>query len=234
MPRAHKHSDDVYNARRRAKRALERVNKQIGSASGELKKELQQQAASLKQTIEASRYDRKNKRYNVDYKEVDRRTEAARDFVYVKVTGQARELSKAENRRKNEMLKAFWKSAKRTEAQKATNVPRTPEQRFARAEQSFVYKMTLPLWQGGDVELRDENILAALSKIKLPKKGRHISNMQDVADYLKQKYPNDYPTYGDFVKNGFDVNSEESSPEDSNQNVIAPTLSMWRSVGADV
>lgn len=234
MPRAHKHSDDVYNARRRAKRALERFNKQIGSATGELKKELQQQVTSLKQTIEGSRYDKKNKRYNVDYKEVDRRTEEVRDFVYVKVTGQVRELSKAENRRKNEMLKAFWKSAKRTEAQKATNAPRTPEQRFARAEQSFVYKMTLPLWQGGDVELRDENILAALSKIKLPKKGRHISNMQDVADYVKHLYPNDYPTLDDFAENVFDVNREESSPEDSNQNVIAPTLSMWRSVGADV
>ena len=233
MPRAHKHSDDVYNARRRAKRALERLNKQIGSATGELKKELQQQATSLKQTIEGSRYDKKNKRYNVHYMEVDRRTEEVRDSIYVKVTGQARELSKAENHRKNEMLKAFWRSAKRTEAQKATNAPRTPEQRFARAEQSFVYKMTLPLWQGGDVELRDENILAALSNIELPN-GRHISNMQDVADYLKKKYPTDYPTYGDFVKNGFDVNSEESSPEDSNQNVIAPTLSMWRSVGADV
>lgn len=221
MPRAHKHSDDVYNARRRAKRALDRLNKQIGSATGELKKELQQQATSIKQTIEGSRYDRKNKRYNVDYKEVDRRTEASR------------ELTKAENRRKNEMLKAFWKSSKRTEAQKATNAPRTPEQRLARAEQSFVYKMTLPLWQGGDVELRDENILAALSNIELPN-GRHISNMQDVADYLKQKYPNDYPTLDDFAENGFDVNREESSPEDSNQNVIAPTLSMWRSVGADV
>lgn len=232
MPRAHKHSDDVYNARRRAKRALERFNKQIGSATGELKKELQQQAASLKQTIEGSRYDRKNKRYNVDYKEVDRRTEEVRDFI-VKVKRHARELSKAENRRKNEMLKSFWRSAKRTEAQKATNAPRTAEQRLARAEQSFVYKMTLPLWQGGDVELRDENILAALSNIELPN-GRHISNMQDVADYLKYLYPNDYPTYGDFVKNGFDVNREESSPEDSNQNVIAPTLSMWRSVGADV
>ena len=222
MPRAHKHSDDVYNARRRAKRALDRLNKQIGSATGEIKKELQQKATFLKQTIEGSRYDRKNKRYNVDYKEVESRTEAAR------------ELTKAENRRKNEMLKAFWKSAKRTEAQKATKAPRTPEQRFARAEQAFVYKMTLPLWQGGDVELRDENILAALSKIKLPKKGRHISNMQDVADYLKQKYPNDYPTLDDFDENGFDINTEENSPEDSNQNVIAPTLSMWRSVGADV
>ena len=232
MPRAHKHSDDVYNARRRAKRALERLNKQIGSASGELKKELQQQVTSLKQTIEASRYDRKNKRYNVDYKEVDRRTEAVRDFI-VKVKRHARELSKAENRRKNEMLKSFWRSSKRTEVQKATNAPRTPEQRLARAEQSFVYKMTLPLWQGGDVELRDENILVALSNIELPN-GRHISNMQDVADYLRQLYPNDYPTLDDFDENGFDVNREESSPEDSNQNVIAPTLSMWRSVGADV
>ena len=232
MPRAHKHSDDVYNARRRAKRALDRLNKQIGSATGALKKELQQQVTSLKQTIEGSRYDRKNKRYNVDYKEVDRRTEAVRGFI-VEVKRHARELSKAENRRKNEMLKSFWRSAKRTEAQKATNAPRTPEQRLARAEQSFVYKMTLPLWQGGDVELRDENILAALSKIKLPN-GRHISNMQDVADYLKKLYPNDYPTLDDFDENGFDVNSEESSPEDSNQNVIAPTLSMWRSVGADV
>lgn len=232
MPRAHKHSDDVYNARRRARRALERLSKQIGSATGELKKELQQQATSIKQTIEASRYDRKNKRYNVDYKEVDRRTEAVRDFI-VKVKRHARELSKAENRRKNEMLKSFWRSSKRTEAQKATNAPRTPEQRLARAEQSFVYKMTLPLWQGGDVELRDENILAALSNIELPN-GRHISNMQDVADYLRQLYPNDYPTLDDFAENGFDVNREESSPEDSNQNVIAPTLSMWRSVGADV
>ena len=232
MPRAHKHSDDVYNARRRAKRALDRLNKQIGSATGALKKELQQQVTSLKQTIEGSRYDRKNKRYNVDYKEVDRRTEAVRGFI-VEVKRHVRELSKAENRRKNEMLKSFWKSAKRTEAQKATNAPRTPEQRLARAEQSFVYKMTLPLWQGGDVELRDENILAALSNIELPN-GRHISNMQDVADYLRQLYPNDYPTLDDFDENGFDVNSEESSPEDSNQNVIAPTLSMWRSVGADV
>ena len=232
MPRAHKHSDDVYNARRRAKRALERLNKQIGSATGELKKELQQQITSLKQTIEGSRYDRKNKRYNVDYKEVDRRTEAVRGFI-VEVKRHARELSKAENRRKNEMLKSFWRNAKRTEAQKATNAPRTPEQRLARAEQSFVYKMTLPLWQGGDVELRDENILAALSKIKLPN-GRHISNMQDVADYLKKLYPNDYPTLDDFDENGFDVNSEESSPEDSNQYVIAPTISMRRSVGADV
>lgn len=233
MPRAHKHSDDVYNARRRAKRALERLNKQIGSVTGELKKELQQHATSLKQTIEGSRYDRNNKRYNVDYRVVDRRTEAVRDFI-VKDKRQARELTAKENERLNAMMRAYWASAKRTEAQKATNAPRTPEQRLARAEQSFVFKMTLPLWQGGDVELRDENILAALSKIKLPKKGRHISNMQDVADYLKQKYPNDYPTLDDFAENGFDVNREESSPEDSNQNVIAPTLSAWRSVGADV
>ena len=232
MPRARKHSDDVYNARRRAKRALERLNKQIGSATGELKKELQQQVTSLKQTIESSRYDRKNKRYNVDYRVVDRRTEAVRDFI-VKDKRQARELTAKENERLNAMMRSYWASAKRTEAQKATNAPRTPEQRLARAEQSFVYKMTLPLWQGGDVELRNENIIAALSKIKL-KNGRHISNMQDVADYLKQLYPNDYPTYGDFAENGFDVNREESSPEDSNQNVIAPTLSMWRSVGADV
>lgn len=232
MPRARKHSDDVYNARRRAKRALDKLNKQIGTATGELKKELQQQVTSLKQTIEGSRYDRKNKRYNVDYRVVARRTEAVRDFI-VKDKSQVRELTAKENERLNAMMRAYWASAKRTKAQKATNAPRTPEQRFVRAEQSFVYKMTLPLWQGGDVELRDENILAALSKIKL-KNGRHISNMQDVADYLKQKYPNDYPTYGDFAENGFDVNREESSPEDSNQNVIAPTLSMWRSVGADV
>ena len=232
MPRARKHSDDVYNARRRAKRALDRLNKQIGSATGELKKELQQQVTSLKQTIESSRYDRKNKRYNVDYRVVDRRTEAVRDFI-VKDKRQARELTAKENERLNAMMRSYWASAKRTEAQKATNAPRTPEQRLARAEQSFVYKMTLPLWQGGDVELRNENIIAALSKIKL-KNGRHISNMQDVADYLKQLYPNDYPTYGDFAKNGFDVNSEERNPEDSDPDVIAPTLSMWRSFGANV
>lgn len=232
MPRARKHSDDVYNARRRAKRALDRLNKQIGSATGELKKELQQQVTSLKQTIEGSRYDRKNKRYNVDYRVVDRRTEAVRDFI-VKDKRQARELTAKENERLNAMMRAYWASAKRTEAQKATNAPRTPEQRLARAEQSFVYKMTLPLWQGGDVELRNDNIIAALSKIKL-KNGRHISNMQDVADYLKQLYPNDYPTYGDFVKNGFDVNNEERNPEDSDPDVIAPTLSMWRSFGANV
>lgn len=230
MPRARKHSDDVYNARRRAKRALDRLNKQIGSATGELKKELQQQVTSLKQTIEGSRYDRKNKRYNVDYRVVDRRTEAIRDFI-VKDKRQARELTAKENERLNAMMREYWASAKRTEAQKATNAPRTPEQRLARAEQSFVYKMTLPLWQGGDVELRNENIIAALSKIKL-KNGRHISNMQDVANYLKQLYPNDYPTYGDFV--GFDVNSEERNPEDSDPDVIAPTLSMWRSFGANV
>lgn len=230
MPRARKHSDDVYNARRRAKRALDRLNKQIGSATGELKKELQQQVTSLKQTIEGSRYDKKNKRYNVDYRVVDRRTEAVRDFI-AKDKRQARELTAKENERLNAMMRSYWASAKRTEAQKATNAPRTPEQRLARAEQSFVYKMTLPLWQGGDVELRNENIIAALSKIKL-KNGRHISNMQDVADYLKQLYPNDYPTYGDFV--GFDVNSEERNPEDSDPDVIAPTLSMWRSFGANV
>lgn len=230
MPRARKHSDDVYNARRRAKRALDRVNKQIGSASGELKKELQQQVTSLKQTIEGLRYDRKNKRYNVDYRVADRRTEAVRDFI-VKDKRHARELTAKENERQNAMIRAYWASARKTEAQKATNAPLTPEQRLARAEQSFVYKMTLPLWQGGDVELRNENILAALSKIKL-KNGRHISNMKDVADYLKQLYPNDYPTYGDFV--GFDVNSEERNPEDSDPDVIAPTLSMWRAFGANV
>ena len=159
MPRAHKHSDDVYNARRRAKRALERLNKQIGSATGELKKELQQQATSLKQTIEGSRYDKKNKRYNIDYKEVDSRTSNIIDRFFGKrvidVYTTARELTAKENERQNAMIREYWKSAKRTEAQKAANAPLTPAQRLARAEQSFVYKMTLPLWQGGDVELRN-------------------------------------------------------------------------------
>lgn len=204
-----KQSDERYNARRRAKRALTRLEKQVANQFGKAKQETIRYINQLSKAIKDSYIDKKSKQYKETVTQFENKTLSGRQFAK-KVAEQNKRLTAAENKRRTEMVKNYFKSAALTEGQRLEDSGRTPEQKLARAIQTQFYKDTRVLWQGGSPELRNENIIAGLQHYNAKlSNGKTVENLQDALDLMKELNPDNYPTMETILKGEWDTEDDE-------------------------
>lgn len=232
-PRARKPSDDRYNERRRARRAAERLEKQAKFQSGSALKETRKEISTLKKAIRDSLWDKQSKSYKNALGQLDLRTRVARE-----ISNTIKELQQdstfKENARINKMVESYFRSASLTKEQRESGIDYTPAQKLARAEQAFVYQKTRELWLDGSEAMRNANIIAGMQGIRLSN-GRMVQNMQDVMSWLKEVYPDEYPTMERVTRGEFDTETDESFQNEREKQAGSPpqiSRSQWRQFGA--
>lgn len=220
-----KEADERYNARRRAKRALARLEKQVQKQIGNAKKETIRYINQLRNAIKDSYIDKKSKQYKQTVTQFESKTLSGRQFER-KIAEQNKRLSAAENRRRNEMVKSYFRSAAKTETQLRGDIGLTPEQKLIRATQAQFYKDTRVLWQGGSPELRNENIIAGLQQYgaTLPN-GKPVENLQDALDLMMQMNPDKYPTMDKILKGEWDTEEDDFADEVEEEAPSPPPVS---------
>lgn len=221
------------NLRRTANRHLNLINNNMSKLSGETLKKAEQNRDVLKQAINNSYADKKTSKVSLE--SVEKLKNAINDVI--DINKGAEELSKTANKRLNKMFTysttKFAGTVKNPIYYKDLSYDEQAIKKLGRVERSFIYKQTEALWRGEkDIEHRDEIIIEKLSGIRL-ESGRHISNMEDVRQFLKEKYPDEYPTI-DMINSKFRNYEGEIISEDSNKDIIASSASRWRSMGASI
>ena len=222
-----------YNERRRAKRAAARLEKQAKAQSGKTRQETLSKATQLLERVAESYVDRATGQYKRMVGELESFTTDANQF-YQERAQKMTSLSDQENARRSAMLKNYFRSASKTQAQLEDRDFNTPQQQLSRLEQSRFYAATKPLWMNGDARYRDENIIEAMSGIRL-ESGRYISNLQDAFEYIKQNDPN-WPTLEKVMKGEIDTDDYDFQGEQEEETGSPPvyTLSDFRAMGAFV
>ena len=222
-----------YNERRRAKRAAERLEKQAKSQKGKIRQETLAKSVQLRQKISESYFDRQTRQYTRAVGELERYTTESNQYYQIRAQ-QAMRLSEAENQRRNSMLQNYFRSAQKTQAQLEDKEFNTPQQQLARLEQSRFYAATKPLWMNGSPEYKNENIVEAMSGIRLDN-GRPISNLQDAFEYIKNNDPN-WPTLDKVMRGEIDTDDYYFQGEEEEQDGSPPvyTLADFRAMGAFV
>lgn len=220
-----KESDERYNARRRAKRALTRLEKQVANQFGKAKQETTRYINQLRKAIKDSYIDKKSGQYKQTVEQFENKTLNGRQFEK-KIAEQNRRLSEAENKRRTEMVKNYFRSAALTEGQRLADSGRTPEQQLARTIQTQFYKDTRVLWQGGSPELRNENIVAGLQQYGATlSNGKKVENLQDALDLMMQMNPDNYPTMDKILKGEWDTEEDDFSGEVEEEAPSPPPVS---------
>lgn len=167
-PRAKTKSDEIYNARRRAKRALESAKKKV-TANTEAG---QKYIAGLQALIESSYAEKKGPKrgqYKFDTKELTETLSTA--------ASAAREgASTARIKRKNEIFKRDLRlSAKEAEGAK-----------YSKAEVKIFYTATRGFWEGKPSSERNRAILEELGVRTLEEAWQIIFENEDVQEALKR------------------------------------------------
>lgn len=211
--RATQPSYDIYNERRRLKRAEARLQKAIKTQSGAERNATQKQIDILQRNIRESYQDKKTKTYKKTAVQLRQ------------VSENLREKSFAENERLTKMQENYFKSASLTPDQREANVSRTAQQRLARKEADFFYSKTQVLWERGDVERRNENIVAALEG-KVLQSGAKVQNLSDAVQWVKEQFPEEYPTLKDAKSTVKDtLNDMEFQGESEEESTSPPPIS---------
>lgn len=109
------------------------------------------------------------------------------------------EVSYEENKRLTKMQEAYFRQSRKTPIQKESGEPLNVQQELIRQQANFVYSKTRVLWMGGDEVLRNENIVAGLSNAQL-KDGSYVRNFKDAVQWVKEQYPDEYPTLDKIMK----------------------------------
>lgn len=201
-----KESQQRYNARRRARYAATKLEKQAQLQTGKNREQTLKQLRSLKKAIDASYIDKKTKQYKQTITQLESKTKTGLAYSQ-KLAARTKQLSEAENKRRTAMQVSYFKQAAKTEAQREAGTSLTQQQKLARAEQSFFYSATRVLWQGGSPEYRNENIVAGLRGVHLSS-GKPITNLQDAVEYVKERYADTYPTMDMVRKGRFDTDTD--------------------------
>lgn len=223
-PRPKTEADRRYNERRRIKRAAERLAKQAKLQTGKIKQETLKHVNNLKQAVKDSYYNRQSKQYQQTITQLQTRTRSGREYER-KIAEQTRERSFAENQRITKMQENYFRSASKTMAEKMDETGPTAQQRLVRMEQSFFYSKTRVLWLGGSESMRNENIVAGLRGIRLAS-GRTIQNLQDAVEWVKEQFPDEYPTLERVMKGVYDTDNDtffqdEEEAEDASPSPIS-------------
>ncbi len=225
-------ADERYNERRRAIRAAERLEKKAQLQSGKIKQETLKHVKSLKQAVKDSYFNRKTKQYNQTITQLELQVKSGREYA-AKIAEQTRELSARENVRINRMVSNYFSQAVKSEAQRAGVEPVNPRQRLIQSQKNFFYGATKQLWFGGSAEMRNENILYGMRNFTL-ESGKRVQNLQDAIMWVKEHYPDRFPTDESenlYVSDTFadSVFSEEVELEDDSPPIIS--LQAFRAAG---
>lgn len=218
-------ADERYNERRRIRRAAKRLAKQAKLQTGKIREETLKHVNNLKQAVKDSYYNRKTKQYKQTITQLNTRTQSGREYVR-KIAEQTRELSIQENARINKMITKYFEQGSKTESQKASNEPRTQRQKFIRSQANFFYGATKQLWFGGSVEMRDENILYGMRNFRL-ESGKRVQNLQDAMQWVKEQFPDNFPTdYDDNVLVSDTFMDAVFAEEEEEESDSPPTISL--------
>lgn len=231
-PRPKTDADRRYNERRRIRRAAERLTKQAQLQAGKIKQETLKHVNNLKQAVRDSYYNRQNKQYKQTITQLQTRTRSGREYER-KIAEQTRELSFEANQRHTKQQENYFRSAAKTEEQRAGNLDTTPAQKLARMEQSFFYSKTRILWLGGSESMRNENIVAAMNTLRL-ESGKRVSNLKDAVQWIKENYAEEYPTMERVMKNMYDTEDDNffQNEEEKRDGSDPPvSRSEWRELG---
>lgn len=219
-PRPKTDADRRYNERRKAKRAQERLEKQAKLQSGEALKETRKQINQLKKSIKGSYFDKEKKGYKQSLSEFRLEVKGGIEKS-LKQSQAIKEKSFQQNQRLTRMQENYFNSATRTPEQREANVPRTSQQKLARNEANFFYSKTQVLWERGSVEMRNENIVAALQGQRL-QSGAKVQNLQDAVQYIKEMFSQEYPTMESVNKTSFDTLEDTTFNQESEDESISP------------
>lgn len=168
QPRAKTKSDEIYNARRRAKRALEKAKQRVGAetAAG------QRYIASLQAAINASYAETKGAKRG-QYKFEPTQLEKTLTTI-ASVATQPEQKKRAQ--RKNEIFKRDLRlSAKEAEGAK-----------YSKAEVKIFYTATRGFWEGKPPKERNRAILEELGVRTLEEAWQIIFENEDVQEALKR------------------------------------------------
>lgn len=218
-----KAADERYNERRRARRAAERLEKQAKLQSGSVRKETLKQASKLREAINNSYVNKKTRAYKNAIGQLDNLTKSGREFSR-KVAQQIKSFTYEENQRRTKMQINYFRSAARTKAQIENDEDLTPQQKLARAEQSFFYSSTRVFWGAGSANLRNENILEAFENARL-ESGRRVENLQDAVQFIKEQYPDEYPTMERALRGEYDTEDKMFQGEQEEESTSPPPIS---------
>lgn len=202
-------SYDIYNERRRLKRAEAKLQKAIKTQSGAERTATQKQIDILQRNIRESYQDKQTKTYKKNATQLRQ------------ISENLREKSFSENERLTRMQKNYFNSASLTEEQRESRIPRTSEQQLAREEANFFYRKTQVLWERGSVERRDENIVAALNGQVL-ESGAKVQNLQDAVQFIKEKFAEEYPTLKDAKSKVSDTLKDKEFQGESEEESTSP------------
>lgn len=221
-------------ARNKARRALTRLEKQVEQQKGGTKAETKQQIRELRETINNSFYNRETKSYMISTDKLSNIATSSRERVeqferYLHTD------SDLVNQRKTRQMEAYFRSASLSEAQRQSGERKTPEQRLARAQQEFFYRMTQTIWQGNTTpDDRNNYIVDVLrnSNVRL-ESGRKVQNLTDAVQYIQETFPN-FPTMNDVLANPNLGETFEDSFEYTEVSPDMPNYSEWKRLGVNL
>lgn len=170
MPRAHRKSDDIYNARRRAKRALEKATNIFRENSKSSKAEkFIKQIQSLESIINNSYIDKQTNKYKYSISNLNKKIESKlskiNTFKFYRNTNEQNDrLSKMQEEKFNQ------------------------HGNMSRWEQSKFYRFYQSIWENNSPEDRNNAIVDYLRDNKVTlKNGDYIENLQDAFKYFEEQ-----------------------------------------------
>lgn len=179
MARKKTASDERYNARRRARRELARINKQIesGALSDQQRSTQEAYARRLEQAIQDS-YIQRDIRPGMNARErraLTRRSDAALE----------RAASAVESRRKSKTATERGNAAFAEQIRAAQAGERTPLSGLDKVSTTFFYVSTRQMWQGYPAAQRNEYIMRGLGVESLEEAYRIVTraNRQQIQSY---------------------------------------------------
>lgn len=193
MPRAKRESDELYNARRRAKRALERTKKKAGSLKGAEKAAFDSYVRDVSNDIANSYVSKKDKKGKVQKQTVSKAIETARTAgrkTFSIEQGFDFDTSFSVGDR------AFRREMNKASAGKASIIAKNPL--TANIYVKIFYAATVYLWEKEEPENRLEAIVKGLGTdslseafSKVIRENREAANQAKALNYLTNDNPNE-------------------------------------------
>lgn len=159
MPRAHTKADDVYNARKRAKRMVERLEREVKGQTGSTARATQQYIDSLKTQIEKSYVNKSAKDRQAESKRTQQVASALTETLNRIPVGRGQRVKVM---RSNKMFERQLNLASSQSPNVLTNeetLDAAQSIKYAKSLVSIFYKATKNLWQGKDPQRRNELIM---------------------------------------------------------------------------
>ena len=174
MPRPKRKSDEQYNARRRARRAIERAKNNVASKQINNSESIYKEINRLQNLVDKSYYSRDTKKYNYNFANINKQV--------AKITPNINKLihsnnTYAENNRITKMQQNYFRTSGA----------------MHKWEGARFYRYTQSIWEGQSPDQRDNIIVDYLSnhEAKL-NNGMIVSNLADAFQFIKEKYSEEW------------------------------------------